>query len=93
MPAVGTRYSYIRLVVNGIGECREDLQNIAELVTWDMTTEHVATINGTVDVDFSDWQYYQDWVDLMGAVKRIKTRYETTENDVTAEYRLKAKGV
>ena len=67
--------------------CHQDLQNIAELVTWDMTD--VVTLNGTVDVDFSDCEYHQDWVDLMASVKRIKTYYHTTESDVTAEYRLR----
>ena len=73
--------------------------DLADLVTWDMTSERVATINGTATADFTSCENYQEWVDLIesGSVTRIRTKYHVAAGDVTGEevkieYRVRMKG-
>ena len=71
---------------------------LAALVTWDLTSEHVATVGGTAAADFMSCGGYEDWVELMetGSVARMRlighALEDVTGEEVKFEYRVKKKG-
>ena len=83
----------------GVGVCYDYsvLQGqLADLVTVNMTSAHVFTINSAAEADFTSCSIYQDWVNLVnsGTVTRIKMQLSCTLSDcaaVSSEYRLQYK--
>ena len=67
---------------------------VAELVTLDLASDHVATINETDTATFSTCEYYQDFVDLVegGTIARITAKFQVsgdvTTSHVAAQYRI-----
>ena len=95
-----TGSSYVMLWTTTGGGCKDYtvLQGqLAALVTLNLTTEHVATINGTATADFTSCGNYQAWAELIesGNVTRIKSKYGVTGNvtgdEVKIEYRIRIK--
>ena len=93
--------SWVRLYVvgGGGGYCYDTsvLQGqLADLVTVNMTSAHIVTINSTAEVDFTSCSGYQDWVNLVnsGNVTRIKMYLGCGSpacEAVSTEYRLRNK--
>jgi len=92
-------HSMVSLDVEGVGNCDDYsvLQNqLADLVTVNMTSAHVFTINSAAEADFTSCIYYQDWVNLVnsGTVTRMKMYQGCTSSAcaaVSSEYRLRYK--
>ena len=86
-------------VAGGVNTCNDIsvLQGQqADLVTMNMTSAHVFTINSAAKADFTSCSYYQPWVDLVnsGTVTRIQIRLSCSPSTcaaVSTEYRLRNK--